>query len=102
MDICPTILLTFLCALWVAAFAYLAWAGKRLPALKSVTLAAPERWPMLSIVIPACNEAAHLESALMTLAQQDYPFFEIIVVNVRSTDATGSIIDRLDALQTHL
>jgi hypothetical protein len=102
MDIGPTIFLSFLCALWVAAFAYLVWARKRLPTLKSVTVAAPERWPMLSIVIPACNEAAHLESALMTLVQQDYPFFEIIVVNDRSTDATGAIIDRLVARQPRL
>ena len=102
MDIGPTIFLSFLCALWVAAFAYLVWARKRLPTLKSVTVAAPERWPMLSIVIPACNESAHLESALMTLAQQDYPFFEIIVVNDRSTDATGAIIDRLAARQPRL
>ena len=102
MDIGPTIFLSFLCALWVAAFAYLVWARKRLPTLKSATVAAPGRWPMLSIVIPACNESAHLESALMTLAQQDYPFFEIIVVNDRSTDATGAIIDRLAARQPRL
>jgi hypothetical protein len=47
MDIGPTIFLSYLCALWVAAFAYLVLAGKRLPALKSVTLAAPERLQLI-------------------------------------------------------
>jgi glycosyltransferase involved in cell wall biosynthesis len=91
-------LLTFcipLCAAWVAAFGYLMWSIKRLPVFAKQHAPMPERWPRLSVVIPACNEAAHLESAVATLTRQDYPELEIILVNDRSTDGTGEVIDRL-------
>lgn len=49
----------------------------------------------LSVVIAARNEVGHIETALRTLAQQSHPDYEIIVVNDRSTDGTGEVIDRL-------
>ena len=84
-----------LCGAWVLAFGYLMWALKQLPVLNRQLVSPPERWPLLSIVIPACNEAAHLESAATTLTQQDYPTLEIILVDDRSTDGTAEVIDRL-------
>ena len=53
------------------------------------------RAPRVSIVVPACNEADHIEAALKSLLNLDYPDYEVIVVNDRSTDATGEILDRL-------
>jgi len=55
----------------------------------------PKYWPRLSIVIAACNEADIIEQAISTLLQQDYPDLEIILVNDRSTDKTGDIIDNI-------
>jgi glycosyltransferase involved in cell wall biosynthesis len=51
--------------------------------------------PVLSVVIPACNEANHLEEALQSLLAQDYPDLEIILVNDRSVDDTAAIMQRL-------
>lgn len=51
--------------------------------------------PKLSVIVPACNEAAEIESCLRSLAAQDYPDLEIVAVNDRSTDETGAIMDRL-------
>ncbi|HWX76987.1 MAG TPA: hypothetical protein VNY32_05900, partial [Candidatus Acidoferrales bacterium] len=62
-----------LCAAWIAVFAYLIWSIKRLPVFASQKLPVPDLWPRLSVVVPACNEAPHLESAALSLAQQDYP-----------------------------
>ncbi len=51
--------------------------------------------PLVSVVIPARNEAKHLETALRSVLGQQYPHFEVIVINDRSTDETGAILDRL-------
>ena len=51
--------------------------------------------PRLSVLIPACNEADTIEQALRTLLKQEYSNLEVVVVNDRSEDETGVIIDRL-------
>jgi glycosyltransferase involved in cell wall biosynthesis len=84
-----------LCAAWVVGLGYLILSIKRLPVLREQHAPIPEVWPRLSVVIPACNEAANLESAVATLSQQDYPDLEIILVDDRSTDDTAEIIERL-------
>jgi hypothetical protein len=91
------ILLVLLCLGWIAGFVYLMRALKRLPAFQEQDAPEPALWPRLSVIIPACNEAATLEAAIATLSRQDYPELEIIVVDDRSTDGTGASIDRLAA-----
>ncbi len=51
--------------------------------------------PRLSVIVPACNEERSIESAALSLLQQDYPALEIVLVNDRSTDGTGAIMERL-------
>ncbi|MEP6753893.1 MAG: glycosyltransferase family 2 protein [Chthonomonadales bacterium] len=51
--------------------------------------------PTLSIIVPALNEAETIEPALRSLIAVDYPNVEIIVVDDRSTDDTGKILDRM-------
>src|SRR5215470_12611572 len=53
--------------------------------------------PLLTIVVPARNEEAEIEPALRSLLQLDYPQYEVIAVDDRSTDQTGAIMDRLAA-----
>jgi glycosyltransferase involved in cell wall biosynthesis len=89
------VILISLCALWVAGLGYLIVAIRRLPELRESQAPMQEVWPRVSVVVPACNEAANLESAVATLLQQDYPDLEIILVDDRSSDGTGEIIDRL-------
>jgi glycosyltransferase involved in cell wall biosynthesis len=89
------LILISLCALWVVGLGYLILSIKRLPVLREQHATVPDVWPRLSVVIPACNEAADVESAVATLLQQDYPDLEIILVDDRSTDSTGEIIERL-------
>jgi glycosyltransferase involved in cell wall biosynthesis len=58
--------------------------------------------PMVSIIVPACNEEEHLEQSLHSRLKQDYPRFELIVINDRSTDGTKAIIDRIAAMDSRL
>jgi glycosyltransferase involved in cell wall biosynthesis len=51
--------------------------------------------PRVSIIVPARNEAAMIESAVRSLLAIDYPDYEVIAVNDRSEDATGEILERL-------
>jgi glycosyltransferase involved in cell wall biosynthesis len=48
--------------------------------------------PSISIVVPARNEARTIEPALRSLRKLDYPNYEVIVIDDRSTDGTGEII----------
>ena len=62
--------------------------GKTLPGTCAQT-------PLVSIIVPACNEEKTLEPALRSLLQQDYPSLEIIVIDDRSTDTTFELITKL-------
>jgi dolichol-phosphate mannosyltransferase len=54
----------------------------------------------LSIVVPAYNEAHHLDAVIRRLANEvrvSEPSFEIVLVNNGSTDATGDVARQLSA-----
>lgn len=51
--------------------------------------------PRVSIIVPARNEGEHVEAALLSLLQLDYPDYEVIAVNDRSDDNTGTLMDDL-------
>jgi len=59
---------------------------------------APSRWPSVSAVVPARDEAAMLPVTLPTLLGQDYPGeFEVILVDDGSSDGTAGTAERLGA-----
>lgn len=59
-------------------------------------------WPKLSLVMPARNEAAHLEAALSSKIASTYPNLELVLVDDRSTDDTAAIADRLATTDARL
>ncbi len=61
------------------------------------SLADPEAWPTVSVVVPARDEAKRIEQALRSLARLDYPALEVIAVDDRSRDGTAGIMERVAA-----
>ncbi len=51
------------------------------------------RYPSVSLLVAARDEAAHLPIALPTQLAQDYPRYEVIAVDDRSSDATSQILE---------
>ena len=51
-----------------------------------------ERWPHVTIIVPARNERRNIRQCVMSLLAQDYPNFNVIVVDDGSVDGTGAIL----------
>ena len=65
---------------------------KELPPVREDVAAA---WPLVSVLVPARNEADTLDAAVASLLALDYPALEIILIDDRSDDGTGAVVDRL-------
>ena len=58
--------------------------------------------PAVSVVIAARNEYDNLSANLPLILDQDYPTFEVIVVNDRSLDDSASLLDTFKRSHPHL
>ncbi len=66
----------------------------RVPSMDSVN---PDlkNWPTLSVIVPAANEERSIEAATRSKICTDYPCVEFILVDDRSSDSTGKIMDEI-------
>lgn len=90
-------LAAFTAALMLAMLVELARGGTSLRQLRDVPPAAGAEMPSVSIVIAARNEARGIEPALRSVLCQQGGDIEVIVVDDRSDDGTGAILDRMAA-----
>lgn len=70
--------------------------------LRDVPSSPPFDAPLVSIITAARNEERNIKEALTSLLLLDYPNVELIVVDDRSGDATGGILDQMAAEAPHL
>ena len=73
----------------------------RIPRLRDEALLADPAPPRVSVVIAARDEADAIETALRSVLALDADL-EVIVVDDRSTDGTGDILDRMARSEPHL
>ncbi|HEX6307268.1 MAG TPA: glycosyltransferase family 2 protein [Longimicrobiales bacterium] len=64
----------------------------RRPRLSSFPVPAPEDAPLVSIIVPARNEAVNISVCLASLLNSLYAEFEILVVDDGSVDGTDDIV----------
>jgi len=60
------------------------------------------RWPRVSVLVPARNEEDCIEACVTSLLAQDYPDFEVMVLDDHSSDRTGEILLNLTERYPHL
>ncbi len=77
---------------WVYFLAYMTKSFRQSLMLESFDRASLTVFPKISVILPARNEELHIARCLDSLLVQDYPNFEIIVINDSSTDRTSEII----------
>ena len=63
--------------------------------VRTLSASSGDEHPLVSVVCPARNEADELEAAMRSRLSDPSPQLEFILVDDRSTDATGSIMDAL-------
>ena len=91
---------------WIAGTTLgLAWFSRVVDAaigMPSVADVSTPKWdrdvpgnPRVSIIVPARNEEEDIELSLTSLLELDYPNYEVIAVNDRSSDRTGEIMERI-------
>lgn len=81
-----------LAGLALAAWVYLVFARGMFWVFHPLPIARPATRPRVVAIIPARNEAEHIEEAVSSLlAQQDIDLLHIIVVDDGSTDATAAL-----------
>ena len=72
---------------------------RAIPTLVSAPLSGrdggPPVSPLVSILVPARKESRVIAPCLISLANQDYPDFEILVLDDHSTDQTQDITEKL-------
>jgi peptidoglycan/xylan/chitin deacetylase (PgdA/CDA1 family)/glycosyltransferase involved in cell wall biosynthesis len=72
-------------------------AGARIHARRTRKRAGPKRHlGLVSVVVPAYNEAANIAATVKSLFLSDYPAVEVIVVDDGSTDDTAAIVAGLN------
>lgn len=69
----------------------------RLASVSGVALSPAVRLPAVTVVIPARDEAATVRASVDSLLRQDYPDLRLVLIDDRSTDGTGQIMDELAA-----
>jgi glycosyltransferase involved in cell wall biosynthesis len=91
MVVPATLALTALCGLVAAWCVRDLLAGRRAPLLAPCTVQ-PADGSLLSVLIPARDEAARIGACLEGLASQSYRHFELIVVDDHSCDGTADVV----------
>ena len=97
-----TILMLAIFTAWLYFLIYTIISFRRLPKLESMNQqdAITDKYPKVSVILPARNEEKYIAKCLDSLLKQSYPNFEIVAINDSSSDRTDEIIQRCHILNS--
>lgn len=87
---------------WVGLACYILYSRSRMFYLKWVAVTEAAEDPAVVIIIPVRNEEEHLAQALQSVSALKYSRFRILIINDRSTDGTGAILNTFAANHPHI
>lgn len=99
----------FLCT--YVLLAPLAWAGmllalgfgwNRMMKLRRSRVMLPQPAPRVTVIVPAKDEGGGIRECIERIFAQDYPDFDVIAIDDRSTDDTGALLDQIAASNPRL
>ena len=95
-----TVLAAVICVFWVCVLLQTIYNMATAPRLRAGD--APSSHPLVSVVIPARNEAEAIGRTVAAFLAQDYAPLEVIVVDDRSTDGTTEILQSFSDERLHV
>jgi chlorobactene glucosyltransferase len=98
-----TILMLAIFTAWLYFLIYTIISFRRLPKLESMNqhdAIITDKYPKVSVILPARNEEKYIAKCLDSLLEQNYPNFEIVAINDSSSDRTDEIIQRYHMLNS--
>ena len=96
-------LLPLLCAVpWIITPVVTILRGRRSRSLDEHPAEVTGATPLVSLVIPARNEAPNIRRCVTSALASTYPDLEVVVVDDHSTDGTGAIVAELAAHDARL
>jgi glycosyltransferase involved in cell wall biosynthesis len=82
---------------WLAFGFVMVKGRKRMRLLSRPRPALPEPPPKVTVLVPAKDEEARIGRCVTSILAQDYPNLELVAVDDRSADGTGTTLDALAA-----
>jgi chlorobactene glucosyltransferase len=55
----------------------------------------PDTWPSVSILVPARNEEKSIRNCVRSLLEQDYPSYDVTILDDQSSDSTPAILEQM-------